>query len=83
MSRTTYDPVHLFYFVTPARGLIQVIGRSASENTEFCTSKMFINVRKMKNGRIKFELTTINPCHLPTTHSAQSKHEEYFVVILL
>ena len=83
MSRTTYDPVHLLYFVTPARGLIQVIGRSASENTEFCTSKMFINVRKMKNGRIKFELTTINPCHLPTTHSAQSKHEEYFVVILL
>ena len=72
MSRTTYDPIHLLYFVTPARSLIQVIGRSASENTEFCTSTMFINVRKMKNGQIKFELTTINFSHLPTAHSTQS-----------
>ena len=83
MSCTTYDPIHLLHFVTLARSLIQVIGRSASENTEFCTSKMFINVRKMKNGQIKFELMTINLCHLPTAHNAQSQHKEYFAVILL
>ena len=83
MSRTTYDPIHLLYFVTLARSLIQVIGRSASENTEFCTSKMFINVRKMKNDQIKFELMIINLCHLPTAHSPQSQHKEYFAVILL
>ena len=26
----TCDPIHLLYFVTPAHGLIQVIGRNAS-----------------------------------------------------
>ena len=44
---------------------------------------MFINVRKMKNDQIKFELMTINLCHLPTAHSQQSQHKEYFAVILL
>ena len=83
ISHTTYDPIHLLSFVTLARSLIQMIGRSASENTEFCTSKMFINARKMKNSQIKFELMTINLCHLPTAHSAQSQHKEYFAVILL
>ena len=73
MSRTTYDPIHLLYFVTPTRSLIQGIGRSASENTEFCTSKKFINVRKMKNGHIKFELMTLNPCHLPTVHRVNTE----------
>ena len=68
MSHTTYDPIHLLYFVTLARSLIQMIGRSASENTEFCTSKMFINARKMKNSQINFELMTINLFHLPTAH---------------
>ena len=37
----------------------------------------------MKNGQIKFELMTINFSHLPTAHSTQSQHEEYFAVILL
>ena len=73
MSHTTYDPIHLLYFVRLARSLIQMIGRSASENTEFCTSKMFINARKMKNSQIKFELMTINLCHLPTAHRVNTK----------
>ena len=29
-SSATCDPIHLLYFVTPALGLIQVIGRNAS-----------------------------------------------------
>ena len=73
MSHTTYDPIHLLYFVTLARSLIQMIGRSASENTEFCTSKMFINARKMKNSQINFELMTINLFHLPTAHWVNTK----------
>ena len=28
MSRATCDPIHLLHFVTPALGLIQVIGRN-------------------------------------------------------
>ena len=29
MSRATSDPIHLLYFLTPALGLIQAIGRNA------------------------------------------------------
>ena len=37
MSRATCDPIHLLYFIKPALGFIQVIGRNASQNTEFYT----------------------------------------------
>ena len=37
MSCVTSDTIQLMYFMTPTLSLIQVIGRNASKNTEFCT----------------------------------------------